>query len=87
MNFSTNDSVRYLQLLGRNLLRDAWYPSLGIAIAHALLDAESSVMDCLAAGAITLSLIVAAATFSGRDSGGASVREYRPWRSLGSGTT
>jgi len=62
MNFSTNDLVRYLQLLGRNLLRDAWYPSLGIAIARALLDVESSVMDCFASGTITLALIVAAAT-------------------------
>ena len=63
MNFPTSDLVRYLQRLGRNLLRDAWYPSLGIAIARALLDDASSVVDCFITGAITLSLIVVVAAF------------------------
>jgi hypothetical protein len=61
VNFFTNHLVRYLELLGRNLLRDAWYPTLGIATACALLDVEPSTMDCFVAGAVTLSVIVAAA--------------------------
>lgn len=63
MNFFTNDKARYLDRLGRNLLRDAWYPSLGISVAKALLDSESTLLDCLATGAVALLLIVAAAIF------------------------
>jgi hypothetical protein len=63
MTFSTNDQARFLNLLGRNLLRDAWYPTLGIIAAQALLDAESTLVDCLANGALVLLLIVAAAMF------------------------
>lgn len=63
MIFSTNDQAGILNLLGKNLLRDAWYPTLGIIAAQALLDAESTLADCVANGVLVLSLIVAAAMF------------------------
>lgn len=63
MNFSRADWIRFFQRMGKNLLRDAWYPTVSIGIAQAMISPESSVLDCLAAAAVLLVFITTAAIF------------------------
>lgn len=63
MNFSRTYWMRLLRLMGKNLLRDAGYPTVAAGIAQAILSPESSILDCLATAAVLLGLITAAAMF------------------------
>lgn len=61
MNFSRADWVRFLRRLGKNLLRDAWYPTVSIGIAQAIVIPESSFLACLATAVVLLMSITTVA--------------------------
>ena len=63
MNFSRKDWIRFLHLLGKNLLRDAWYPSVAIGIGQAIVSPEAAFLDCLATAAVLLVFISTASMF------------------------
>ena len=63
MNFSRADGVRFFRCMGKNLLREAWYPTVSIGIAQAMVSPESSVLDCLATSAVLLTFITTSAMF------------------------
>lgn len=63
MNFSRADWVEFLRRMGKNLFREAWYPTVAIGIAQALISPESSLLDCLATAAVLLAFITTAAMF------------------------
>lgn len=64
MDLTPNHLAQLLDKLGKNLVRDAIHPVLGITLAQWLLDDESGVVDCLATGAVALLMILSAATIS-----------------------
>lgn len=63
MNFSRTYWMRFLHLMGKNLLRDAGYPTVGAGIAQAIICPESSFLDCLATAAVLLGFVTTAAMF------------------------
>lgn len=63
MGFSRKDWSKYFGILGRNLLRDSWYPTVGVVAAQALISPESTWADCFATCFGLLTFIVAAAMF------------------------
>lgn len=63
MNFSRADWIRFFHRMGKNLLRDAWYPTVAIGISQAMIRPESSLLDCLATAAVLLAYITIAAMF------------------------
>ena len=63
MNLSRADLIRFLRRLGRNLLHDAWYPTLGIGLAQAMVSHEASFQDCLATASVLLVSIATTALF------------------------
>lgn len=63
MNFSRKDWIRFFHRLGKNLLRDAWYPTVAIGLGQAIVSPEASILDCLATAAVLLVFITTAAMF------------------------
>ena len=63
MNFTRADWIRFLRLMGKNLLRNAWYPTVAVGLAQAVILPESSVLDCVATAAVLLVFIATAAMF------------------------
>ena len=63
MNLSRADLIRLLHRLGRNLLHDAWYPTLAIGLAQAMVSPEAGLHDCLATASVLLAFIATAALF------------------------
>lgn len=63
MNYSRAYWTRFFHRMGKNLLRDAWYPTVSIGIAQAIISPESSFLDCLSAAAVLLGFIITAAIF------------------------
>lgn len=49
--------------MGKNLLRDAGYPTGAAGIAQAIVSPESSFLDCLETAAVLLVFITTAAMF------------------------
>ncbi len=64
MSLTPSQLAQFLDKLGKNLLRDAIHPVLGITLAQWVLDGESGISDCLATGFVALLMILAAATIS-----------------------
>jgi len=63
MSFSRKGWSKYFGILGRNLLRDSWYPTVGAVAAQALISPESTWTDCLTTGLGFLIFVVATAMF------------------------
>lgn len=63
MNLSRKDWIRFLHLLGKNLFRDAWYPTVALGLGQAIVSPEATILDCLATAAVLLVFIATAATF------------------------
>nr|MBL8409980.1 hypothetical protein [Dechloromonas sp.] len=60
MNLTPSQLAQFLDKLGKNLVRDAIHPVLGITSAQWMLDDESGITDCLATGTVALLMILAA---------------------------
>lgn len=63
MNFSRADWIHFFNRIAKYLLRDAWYPTISIGVAQAIVIPESGLLECLATAAVLLMFIVTAAMF------------------------
>lgn len=63
MKISRKDWARFFHRLGHNLLRDAWYPTIAIGLAQAIVSAEAGFLDCLSTALVLLMIIATASMF------------------------
>lgn len=63
MKFSRADWIQFFYRIGKNLLRDAWYPTASIGVAQAIVIPQSGFLECLATSVVLLMFIATAAMF------------------------